>query len=115
MAVLMRLLALVGLALALGACSQMQRPLTPEEFDGFCWPSQVDFNCPDDNLCADFKAYLQQDHASLPECLKGCQMLQRQKWYDFPGGPCATPIENATDWCEMYCRRAFAAQQPAQP
>ena len=55
-----RLFAATALAVALAGCAQSQRAITPEEFYGFCWPSQVDFNCQDDALCQDYKDYLVQ-------------------------------------------------------
>ncbi|MBI4805392.1 MAG: hypothetical protein HY795_09170 [Desulfovibrio sp.] len=113
-----RLLPFAALALSmcmvLAGCAGSQRALTPEEFYGFCWPAQIDYNCMDDNLCQDFKDYLTQDHASKQECIRGCNELQTAKWRAFPVSNCNVAINNATDWCEKYCRNYFDYGPPSQ-
>lgn len=112
----MRLLAraalLVFAVFALWGCAQADRPLSLEEYYGFCWPAQIDYNCPDDNLCQDFKDYLAQDHQGKDDCVAGCLALSTAKGQAYPIN-CTVPIRNATDWCESYCRRYYDAQNPA--
>ncbi|WP_243359890.1 hypothetical protein [Fundidesulfovibrio terrae] len=98
----------------LSACAGSQRALTLEEFYGFCWPAQIDTNCGDDSLCQDFKDYLAQEHASKEECIKGCGELQTAKWREDAIRGCEVSINNATDWCEKYCRNYFDYGPPSQ-
>lgn len=108
--------AALTLCVALLGCANAQRPISVDEFYSFCWPAQIDYNCPDDNLCQDFKDYLSQDHNGVQDCVSGCLALNQAKSTAFPLG-CSFPIQNATDWCESYCRRAYAPGGPlsAQP
>jgi len=101
-------------AALLSGCAGAQRPLTLEEFYGFCWPAQVDSNCPDDGLCQTYKDYLAQEHASKAECIKGCNALQLMEWRQSNFGNCQPAINNATDWCEKYCRQYFDYGPPSQ-
>ena len=120
-----RLLPAAALALlmctVLAGCAGSQRALTLEEFYGFCWPLQIDSNCWDDSLCQDYKDYLAQEHASKAECVKGCNQMQTAKWRADALRGCEPAINNATDWCEKYCRNYFdygppsQGGQPAQP
>lgn len=102
---------LLALCAVLGACAQAERPLSLEEYYGFCWPAQIDYDCPDDNLCQDYKDYLAQEHQGKADCLAGCQMLYVAK-SNANTYSCTVPIRNATNWCESYCRRFYDAQQP---
>ena len=111
---LARAFAALAFAASLGGCASAERPLTPEEFYGFCWPTQVDYDCWDDSLCQPYKDYLEQDHASKQECIKGCNELQMLEERQNTLRGCEPAIRNATDWCIQYCRRAFDfAPQPA--
>lgn len=101
-------------AVLLSGCAGAERPLTLEEFYGFCWPAQVDTNCPDDGLCQTYKDYLAQEHASKAECIKGCNELQLMEWRQSNFGNCQPAINNATDWCEKYCRQYFDYGPPSQ-
>jgi len=103
-----------ALCALLGACAGSQRALTLEEFYGFCWPEQIDSGCWDDGLCQDYKDYLAQEHASKEECIKGCNEMQTEKWRVDAMRGCSTTINNATDWCEKYCRLYFDYGPPSQ-
>uniref|UniRef100_A0A7C4EJF0 Lipoprotein n=1 Tax=Fundidesulfovibrio putealis TaxID=270496 RepID=A0A7C4EJF0_9BACT len=105
------LLAAVALSALLCGCQGATRALTPEEFYGFCWPAQVDYNCWDDDLCQQYKDYLMQEHASKQECIKGCLDMQTEKYRQDAMRGCDVAIRNASDWCEMYCRRYFDSGQ----
>ena len=113
------------MAASLGGCANQagkgvtygfDRPMTLGEFYGFCWPAQIDSNCMDDNLCTDFQSYLAQEHADKADCIKGCNELQTAKWRQFSGPfNCMPAINNATDWCEKYCRMYFDFGPPSTP
>jgi hypothetical protein len=98
-----------ALALALSACAGAQRPMTLEEFYGFCWPAQIDSKCSDDSLCSDYQAYLSQPQAlaSKEECIKGCNDLQMTEYQQNTLQGCEGAIGSATDWCIKYCRLYF--------
>ena len=102
------------LCAVLSGCAGSERALTLEEFYGFCWPTQIDYNCPDDSLCQTYKDYLGQEHASKQECIKGCNELQLMEWRQNYLGNCQPAINNATDWCEKYCRNYFDYGPPSQ-
>ena len=109
---------LVALAVfpLLCGCAGADRPLTLEEFYGFCWPAQIESGCWDDNLCADYRDYLAQEHAGKQDCIDGCNELQRQKYSADAIRGCSTAINTATDWCTAYCRRSYDAnRQGGQP
>lgn len=103
----MRHALLLGLLLALSGCAGADRPLTTSEFYGFCWPRQMGSGCWDDNLCQDYRDYLEQEHESKAECIAGCNKMQTAKWRADAMHGCDGSIRNATDWCEKYCRRYF--------
>lgn len=104
---LSRILAALALAALAAGCAGAQRPLTPGEFYGFCWPAQIDYDCWDDSLCQTYRDYLEQEHASKEECIKGCNELQMLEMRQNAMRNCEHAIGNATDWCIIYCRRAF--------
>lgn len=103
--------AALAFCLAVFGCANADRPISLDEFYSFCWPAQIDYNCPDDNLCQDFKDYLAQEHKGVQDCVAGCLALNQAKSAAFPLS-CAYPLQNATDWCESYCRRAYAPGGP---
>ena len=105
--------------LVLSGCAGAERPMTLKEFYGFCWPSQINV-CMDDYLCDDFRGWLDQEHASKEECLKGCNAMQMHKIQNDALKGCTFAIRNASDLCEQYCRRFFdygppSGQTPAKP
>jgi len=108
-----RLLALLIISSALYACNGAGRPLTTEEFYGYCWPQQMNV-CWDDNLCATYKAYLEMDHASKADCIAGCNKLQNALMQRDAVRGCMGAIGNATDWCEKYCRLYFDYGPPSK-
>ena len=106
------------LALALSGCvATTERPMTLEEFYGFCWPSQIDTGCWDDNLCQEYKSYLSQEQATMSKeaCIQGCNELQMAEYQQNTLRGCESPIRNATDWCTKYCRKYFDYGPPSQP
>lgn len=109
-----RTLALSLLVLVVSACAEANRPMTPGEFYGFCWPAQIDSDCMDDSLCQDFQAYLEQDHPSKEACIRGCTELQMQKYQQDALRGCDSAISSAAGWCESYCRRLFDSGPPSQ-
>ncbi len=112
------------MAASLGGCANQagkgvtygfDRPMTLGEFYGFCWPAQVNTNCMDDGLCRDFQSYLAQEHADKADCIKGCNEMQLAKWRQYNMYGCESAINNATDWCEKYCRMYFDFGPPSDP
>jgi len=105
-------MAAVAAGFLLWGCAGAERPLTLKEYYGFCWTRQIDSGCWDDNLCADYRDYLGQEHAGKADCIAGCNELQRQKLSADAVRNCGGSIRNATDWCEIYCRRFYDAGPP---
>ncbi|GFK94141.1 hypothetical protein NNJEOMEG_01980 [Fundidesulfovibrio magnetotacticus] len=102
------------LLFSLAGCAGADRPLTLSEFYGFCWPMQQGSGCWDDNLCEDYRGFLQQEQTSKAECIKGCNEIETMEWRQNALRGCDGSIRNATDWCEKYCRRLFDYGNPAQ-
>ena len=102
-------------ALALAGCAGTSRPLTPEEFYGFCWPTQIDTDCGDDSLCQTFKNYLLEEHASRRECIAGCRQLQAEAYRRNVINGCSQAVRHAGSWCEIYCNRHFGSAPAPQP
>lgn len=109
-----RILAPLALAVLLCSCKTgFERPLTPKEFYGYCWPQQMNI-CWDDNLCDQYRQYLEMQHASKADCIKGCNELQTMKYREDSMRGCMGAINNATDWCEKYCRLYFDYGPPSR-
>ena len=104
------------LAAALAGCVGAERPITLEEFYGFCWPAQIDTGCWDDNLCREYQSYLSQEQAtaSKESCIQGCNELQMMEYQQNALRGCESSIRNATDWCAKYCRRYFDYGPPGK-
>ena len=108
-----RLLTILAMAASLAGCAGAERPITPGEFYGYCWPAQVDTDCWDDSLCSTYRSYLEQEHAGKAECIKGCNGLQEAAQRRNALRGCEPAIRSATDWCIIYCRRYFDYGPPA--
>ncbi|MFZ5428142.1 MAG: hypothetical protein ACOZEN_14335 [Thermodesulfobacteriota bacterium] len=104
------LTALIILIPFFAACAPM-KPMTVSEFKGYCYQGgsfSFRSSCDTIRVCDEYLPVVEGERKSLETCLKGCAEVYRQQQRFYGVGECPKEMENAVDWCQRYCRRAFA-------
>lgn len=102
--------ALAILIPVIAACGPM-KPMTVSEFKGYCYQGSASprrSSCDTIRVCNEYLPVVNGERNSLETCLKGCAEVFRQQRNFYGVGECPKEMENASDWCERYCRRAYS-------
>lgn len=103
------LLGAAALALALAGCGPA-RPMTESEFKGFCYqyPGSRHQGCETIGPCDEYTPVMSRQHASLQACVEDCNSMYEDQYKRRGFTACQGASENARDWCQRYCRSAYA-------
>jgi len=87
------------------------KPMTVSEFKGYCYQGGASMrmdSCDTIGVCNEYLVVVNDRQKSLDTCLQGCADVLRQQKGFYGVGECPREMANGSDWCERYCRRAFA-------
>ena len=107
-----RLMFCVSLGAALLFCSACgpARPMTMEEFNGFCYQSDTGGrfkDCDTISVCGPYNSVMSIPQGSLGKCLSECESIHDSQVFMYTATGCAGVNDNARDWCQRYCRTNY--------